>query len=302
MVGALGVAGLSSGAEVAQTACLSLSPFRAVSAVRGSTSNSPESLRDQVLAELRRRQSPSWIFQSAGGCPDGVAVLDVFQKNDDMVSTPQGSALRFRLEWRQLPGMTEFFLPISPRQIPQPTVIAEQLQAVAGQMLARVEVRSVPENVVLRVVSGGGRIAPQSTPVRLLVPPGPLSLEFQSQDVVRRRDTLVSSGGLYDVEVNFTPTRVVLASGVAPNATKVEHHSWPGWASTGVALAGAVWATYRQEKAQKAYSSLGANDSPEAFDQKWNELRDANRLRNACLGLTLVFAGGTAWMEWGRPH
>lgn len=302
LIGGIGSCAWSGGAEISQTACLSLSPFRAVSGLRGSVSGSPESLRDQVLAELRRKSGASWIIQAAGGCPDGVAVLDVFQKNEDLVSTPQGSALRFRLEWRQLPGMTEFFFPVSPRQLPQPGIIAEQLQAVASQMLARVEVRSVPESVTLRVVSGGGRIAPQATPVRLLVPPGPLSLEFQFQDVIRRRDTLVSSGGLYEVEVNFKPSKLVLAPEIAPPPAKVERRSWPVWATTGVALAGAMWATYRQEQAQKAYSSLGAADSPEAFDRKWNELRDANRLRNACLGVTLVFAGGAAWMEWGRPH
>lgn len=286
--------------EVTQTSCLSLSPFRAVSLVRGSAPGSGEALRDQVLSELKRATDSSWNFQAAGGCPQGLAVLDVFQKNEDLVSTPQGNSLRFRLEWRQIPGMTEFFLPLPAKQLPSPVAIAEQLRAVANQMLARVEVGSVPDSVSFKVVSAGGRIPVQITPMRIVVPPGPLSLEFQYQDLTRRQDTLVGSGGLYEVQVNFTPTRVVLPATVLP--AKVVRRTWPAWAAAGLALVGSAWTTYQQERAQKAYSSLGANSPSGAFDQKWSDLRDANRVRNACLGATVILAGGAGWLEWSSAH
>ncbi len=286
--------------ELVQTSCLSLSPFRAVSLVRTAAAGSAETLRDQVLIELKHETDSAWIFQPAGGCPQGMAVLDVFQKNEDLVSTPQGNSLRFRLEWRQLPGMTEFFLPIPSKTLPSPLAIAEQLRAVASQMLARVDLRSIPDSVSFRVVSAGGKIPMRSTPARIVVPPGPLSLEFQYQQLVRRRDTLVGSGGLYDLEVNFTPSRLILASTKIP--PKDTRRTWPAWAAVGLAVVGSAWTTYQQDQAQKEYSSLGASSSGESFERKWNALREANRIRNACLGATLILAGGAGWLEWDSPH
>ncbi|GEM_PF-1556508 len=280
--------------------CLSLSPFRAVSSLQGAPNQAAETLREQVLANLQSQQDSLWVFHAAGACPQDLAVLDVFQKPEDLVATPQGNSLRFRLEWRQIQGTTEFFLPLPAKQLPSAVSVSQQLRAVARQMLARVDVRSTPDSVSFQVVSVSGKHPLRTTPDWFLVPPGPLSMEFRHRDLVRRRDTLLASGGLYEVGIDFTPKRVVLSSGIESSPKK--RRTWPAWAAVGVALAGSAWTTYQQEQAQKAYSSLGPDDHPDAFDRKWSDLQDANRLRNICLGVTLVLTGGAGWLEWDSTH
>lgn len=275
--------------------CLSISPFRAVSAL-GHGSPSPEDLRDRVLAALNSHGDSAWIARTAGSCPDAMAVLDVFQAPSDVVAGPGGPTLRFRLEWRHQPGQTEFFLPCPNRVAPPADSIALQLRAVAQQMSARVSVRSTPEGIPFRVEGWSGSELDLVTPLVLKTPPGAFSVEFSRDGLVRRVDTVVSVGGLYEIDADFRTSRI------DPKVVVVAHTTWPWWGATAVAAAATVFFEWRQTQAQSAYSALGPGDPPERFSAKWSDLRQANLLRNGFLGLTLVLGTGSAWLEWGRSR
>jgi len=275
--------------------CLSVSPFRAVSAL-GHGSPSPEDLRDRVLAALNDRDDSAWIARTAGSCPESMAVLDIFQAPSDVVAAPEGPTLRFRLEWRHQPGQTEFFLPCPNRMSPSADSIAQQLRAVAQQMSAQVSVRSTPEGIPFRVDGLPGSGEPLVTPLVLKTPPGALSVEFSRDGLVRRVDTVVSLGGLYEIDADFRTSRI------DPKVVGAVHRTWPWWGATAVAAATTIFFEWRQTQAQTAYSALGPGDPPERFSAKWSDLREANLLRNGFLGLTLVLGTGSAWLEWSRSR
>lgn len=275
--------------------CLSISPFRAIPAL-GKGNSTPEDLRDQVLVALNRGGDSSWIARAAGACPDSMAVLDIFQTPSDLVAAPEGPALRFRLEWRHQPGQTEFFLPCPNRTALPVDSIVQQLRAVAQQMSARVSVRSTPEGVPFRVEGLSGSRSSLVTPMVLKTPPGAFSVEFNRDGLVRRVDTVVSVGGLYEIDADFRTSRI------EPKVVPVVHRTWPWWGGTAIAAAATVFLEWRQIKAQDAYSALGPGDPPDRFAAKWSDLRQANLLRNGFLGLTLVLGTGSAWLEWGRSR
>jgi len=272
--------------------CLSVSPFRAVPAL-GRGSSGPEDLRDRVLAALNRGGDSTWIARAAGSCPDSMAVLDIFQSPSDVVAAPEGLALRFRLEWRHQPGQTEFFLPCPNRTAPPVDTIVQQLRAVAQQMSAQVSLRSTPEGIPFRVEGLSPAVGSFATPLDLKTPPGAFSVEFSRDGLVRRVDTVVSVGGLYEIDADFRTSRI------EPKVVPVVHRTWPWWGATAIAAATTIYFEWRQTRAQSAYSSLGPTDPPDRFSARWNDLRQANLMRNGFLGLTLVLGTGSAWLEWG---
>jgi hypothetical protein len=273
--------------------CLSISPFRALPAL-GKGFASPEDLRDQVIAAFRGQLDSGWIARPAGFCPEPMAVLDIFQMPSDVVVSADGPTLRIRLEWHHQPGQTEFFLPCPKRAPPPAKDFAEQLRAVAQQMAARVELHSVPEGAALRVT--GLSVAQESlrTPMILKAPPGAFSAEFSLNGLTRRMDTVVVTGGLYEIRADFR------AAHINPGMVPTSHRTWPWWGTTAIAAAGAIFFEWRQSNAQIAYSSLGAGDSPDRYTAKWNDLRQANLLRNGFLGFTLILGTGSAWFEWAQ--
>lgn len=271
--------------------CLSLSPFRAVLAL-GSGKTSPEELRDKVIASLNTSPDPDWTAAMAGSCPEHAATLDVFQMPSDIAASPDGPTLRIHLEWHHQPGQTEFFLPCPNRALPSPSTIAEQLRVVARQMAALVELHSLPEGADLRI-AGLPSSASLRTPLVLKMPPGVLSVEFSRDGLVRRKDTVVSIGGLYEIRADFRRSRI------DPQIQPVKRRTWPWWAATSASLLATLCLQWEQNQAQRAYSDLGETASAAQFDSKWRDLHRANLLRNGFLGLTLVLGGGSAWMEWG---
>ncbi|HXP90823.1 MAG TPA: hypothetical protein VN931_07850 [Fibrobacteria bacterium] len=275
--------------------CLSISPFRAIPAL-GRGPSGPEDLRDQVLEALNRGGDSSWIARSAGSCPESMAVLDIFQAASDVVAAPEGPTLRFRLEWRHQPGQTEFFLPCPNRIAPPVDSIAQQLRAVARQMSAQVSVRSTPEGIPFRVEGWSGSDLDLVTPLVLKTPPGAFSVEFSRGGLVRRVDTVVSTGGLYEIDADFRTSRI------DPKVVGSMRRTWPWWGATAVAAATTIFFEWRQTQAQSAYSALGPGDPPGRFSARWSDLREANLLRNGFLGLTLVLGTGSAWLEWGRSR
>ena len=280
-----------------QSTCMSVSPFRAVPALFESTDSlGPEGLRDLVLKELRRKRSDSaWFFRKAGDCPESMATIDVFQMPGDVVKGPQGQALRVRLEWRHAPGQTEFFVQVPSKAAVPVETIAQQLLVVSEQLLAMVEVVSIPQGAEVRW--GLGEDSRRGTsPLVLLSPPGPLSLELTLQGKMRRVDTVVAVGGYYSLHEDFRVAN--LNAGVRFEPVK----TWPLWALTLTSLLGGVWAAREQELAQRAYSRLGVSESPATFEAKWDNLRTANVLRNGLFSATLVFGLGTAWMEWSNAR
>lgn len=290
-VGLLVGAGFGAAPERTVPVCLSLSPLRALPAL-GKDLPGPEAARDQLLGALRSRHDTGWMDRAAGECPDQMAVLDVFQLPTDLVNSGDGPVLRFRLEWHHQAGPTEFFVPCPARALPNASLLAAQLRLVASQMLARVELRSYPEPVDLEVLSLGP--LPLNTPLVLKTPPGVLSVGFRSGGIQRRKDTLVSTGGLYEIRADFRSARIDPEVGPTLRRT-----TWPWWATTLVAASATGFFQWRQVQAQRAYSRLGPSDSPARFDENWSDLRQANLLRNGGIGLTLVLAAGSSWWEWG---
>lgn len=275
--------------------CLSISPFRALPALDDGLPT-PEDLRDQVIAAFRGELDSGWIARAAGSCPEAMAVLDIFQNPSDIEVSADGPVLRIRLEWHHQAGQTEFFLSCPKRALPPVSVVAEQLRAVAQQMVAQVELHSSPEGATLGV---SGLSPPQEalrTPMVLKTPPGAFWAEFSLNGLVRRMDTVVATGGLYDIHADFRTFHI------DPGLPPVSHRTWPWWSATAAAAAGAIFFEWRQSQAQIAYSSLGTGDSSDRFSTKWRDLRQANLLRNGFLGLTLVLGTGSAWFEWGQSR
>ncbi len=298
---ALGLAGNARAVQIAeplrmQSTCLSVSPFRAVPALtRLNDSLGPEGWRDRVIQALRRsRKDSAWFFRKAGGCPDSMATIDVFQMADDVEATAQGQVMRVRLEWRHAPGQTEFFLPVRNREAFSAELVAQQILVVAEQMLAMVEVTSSPAGATVRWDGAMGAKSGIS-PMVLLAPPGALSLELSYSGKSRRVDTLVSVGGYYAVHADFRLARIDPVVKLEPPKP-----TWPLWALTLTSLLGGVWAAREQVVAQRAYDRLGANAAAGEFDSRWDNLRTANTLRNGFFSATVVFGLGTAWMEWSN--
>jgi hypothetical protein len=273
--------------------CLSISPFRALPSL-GSGLPSPEDLRDQVLLAFRGKLDSGWIARSAGTCPEPMAILDIFQLPSDLVASADGPTLRIRLEWHHQSGQTEFFLPCPKRSPPPAALIAEQLGSVAQQMAARVELHSSPEGAQVKCTGIQPDQAMLETPMVLKTPPGAFSARFSLDGLDRRTDTVLSTGGLYDIHVDFRSAHI------DPGVTSVPRKTWPWWGATAVSAATAIFFEWRQSKAQIAYSSLGAGAGQDQYSAKWRDLRDTNLLRNGFLGLTLVLGTGSAWFEWGQ--
>jgi hypothetical protein len=275
--------------------CLSISPFRALPAL-GKGLPSPEDLRDQVIGAFRGQLDSGWIARPAGSCPESIAILDIFQAPSDIVPSADGPSLRIRLEWHHQAGQTEFFLPCPKRAPPSAAEISEQLRAVAQQMSARVELHSLPEGAGLRVTGLGFVQDTLRTPMVLKTPPGAFSAEFSLGGLTRRMDTVVTTGGLYDIRADFRASRI------DPGLVPVSRRTWPWWGATAAAFAATIFFEWEQTHAQHAYSALGATDSPNLFAARWGDLRQANLLRNGFLGLTLICGTGSAWFEWGQSR
>lgn len=297
VIGLLVVASWGWAASTAKTmsACLSLSPFRALPAL-GGIQPSPEELRDKVVSSLGPLLDSNWVVRPAGSCPEHQAILDVFQMPADIVSSTDGPTLRIRLEWHHQPGQTEFFLSCPGRALPPVAAIAEQLRAVAQQMTAQVDFHSTPEGADLNISGLAGPGEQLQTPLTLKMPPGVLSVEFSRDGLVRRKDTLVSTGGLYDIHADFRRSRI------APETMPAPRRTWPWWAATSASLLATLCLQWEQNQAQQAYSDLGATATSRQFDSKWRDLRRANLLRNGFLGLTLVVGAGSAWLQWGQTR
>lgn len=282
--------------ERVEATCLAVSPLRAIPALEGRKDTlGPEGWRDAVVRTLRQQRTDSnWIFRAAGECPDGVATIDVFQLPTDVVARAQGQALRVRMEWRHVPGTAEFFLAVSEKRPLEPSSVAEQMLAFADQQMAQVELSSLPPGASAKVLSGETWRTLGPAPRSILVPPGALSVAFETQAKQRRIDTLVDAGGSYTVVADFRAARI------DPRVHWTAPPTWPLWSMAVISVAGGIWATREQILAQRAYSRLGANDTPAAFSDRWSRLRTANLWRNGLLSAAVVFGVGAGWMEWNN--
>lgn len=274
--------------------CLAISPLRAVAALAGKRDTlGPEGWRDALLASLRKaRPDSSLVFRAAGECPEGGAVLDVFQLPTDVVASAQGQAMLLRMEWKHVAGPTEFFLSPGPKGAMDPALIASQLLPVVDQRMARIELSSAPAGAEIALLSATGAPALGQSPQSLLVPPGALSVSFQLQGKQRRIDTLVVAGSSYQVFADFQVVRI------DPQVHWEPPRAWPLWSLAAVSLAGGLWAAREQVLAQRAYSRLGPSDGSATFAQRWSDLRTANLWRNGLFSASAVFTLGAGWLEW----
>lgn len=278
--------------------CLAISPLRAIPALTGrKDSLGPEGWRDAVVRALRQARTDSnWIFRPAGECPESVATIDVFQLPTDVVASPQGQVLRMRMEWKHVVGQSEFFLSASETHPLEPLSIANQLLAIADQRMAQIELSSLPPGAIAKILSGAQWHTLGPSPQSILVPPGALSVAFDSPGMQRRIDTLVGSGRNYLVVADFRAERI------DPRVSWEPRRTWPWWSLALISVAGGLWATREQVLAQRAYSRLGSGDSPETYSEKWSQLRTANLWRNGLFSAALVVGTGASWMEWSNRH
>ena len=276
--------------------CLAISPLRAIPAISArKDSLGPEGWRDAVVRSLRQsRTDSSWIFRSAGECPESVAILDVFQFPTDVVASAQGQALRMRMEWKHVAGQTEFFLSASEKHPLEPSSVADQLLTIADQQMAQVELSSLPPGATAKWLSGAQWRSLGPAPQSILLPPGALSVSFETNGKQRRIDTLVDAGRNYLVLADFRASRI------DPQIRWEPRRTWPWWSLTLVSVAGGLWATREQVLAQRAYSNLGSGDTPATFSQKWSQLRTANLWRNGLFSAAVVFGIGAGWLEWSN--
>jgi hypothetical protein len=296
----VGLAHVVQGGETASRhidpTCLAISPLRAIPALAGQTDSlGPEGWRDAVVRSLRQSRTDSnWIFRPAGECPQSVATLDVFQFPTDVVASAQGQALRMRMEWKHVPGQSEFFLSASERHPLDPASVANQLLTIADQQMAQVELASLPPGATAKLLSGEDWRTLGPTPQSILVPPGALSVSFDFRDKKRRIDTLVDAGRSYLVLADFRAARI------DPQVRWEPRRTWPLWSLTLISVAGGLWATREQVLAQRAYSRLGSSDTPAAFSERWSRLRAANLWRNGLFSAAVVFGIGAGWLEWSN--
>lgn len=286
--------GLETAARRVEPTCLAISPLRAIPALTGRKDTlGPEGWRDAVVRALRQaRPDSSWMFRPAGECPATVATIEVFQFPTDVVASAQGQALRLRMEWRHVAGPAEFFLPVTEKRPLEPMFLANELLAFAVQQMAQLELSSHPSGALARLLSGEEWRNLGPTPRSIRVPPGALSVSFDSKGRQRRVDTLVEAGKNYLVVADFRTARI------DPGIRWESRPTWPLWSMALISVAGGLWATREQVLAQRAYDRLGADATTADFSESWSRLRTANLWRNGLFSAAIVFGMGAGWMEW----
>lgn len=269
-------------------ACLSLSPLRALPAARLDSARGSW-WRDRLADSLRPRlEGTGWILASAGACPDGMPVLDVFQQPGDLVRDADGSIVKLRLEWRHRPGTSLALLDDPDHPESRMGVWASQVKVAADIQLGHVSlVAPLPVKVSLAQGDSWKRLG--ETPLDWMQAPGPLRLRLESKGHVQRDlDTLLEAG--QTLRLNLP----------AP-ATSTNHRSrWaiPLWSASALCLAGGLWYSLEMESAYSRYSRLDASNSPEEFDNAWSEVRRDNLLRNILLVSSAAFLSGALYLHF----
>ncbi|MEN9353090.1 MAG: hypothetical protein RL318_415 [Fibrobacterota bacterium] len=258
--------------------CLSISPFRASLAADSSGS---QSQKRRLMDSLQRQLGEGWRVESAGNCPSSGPVLDLFQRPGDLLETQGSSLLRVRLEWRQASGVTLVTLEPQGRLQGDVSLWARTLAAtIRTQMLVPVQVSADADDA--RVSGDLSGILPVSG----LLPPGPMKLKVNAAG--RRPsalDTLLLPGKPMQLDLHLTP---LPSQGISKLHSKPS--TLPRWISYGVgvvAASGAGWYAWRQQVAEERYRNLGANAAPGQFSNRWDDVRQANLVRNTLAGISL---------------
>lgn len=269
-------------------ACLSLSPLRALPAARLDSARGSW-WRDRLADSLRPRIAESgWILAAAGDCPEGMPVLDVFQQPGDLTRDADGALVKLRLEWRHRPGASLALLDDPDHPELRMGLWASQVKVAADLQLGHVSlVAPLPVKVSIARGTSWKRLG--ETPLDWRQPPGQLRLRLEAKGSVQRDlDTLLEAG---------QSLRLNLPAPAAP-ANKRSRWAIPLWSASALCLAGGLWYSLEMERAYSRYSRLDASNSPEEFDDKWSEVRQANLLRNGLLIASGAFLAGAVYINF----
>lgn len=270
-------------------ACLSLSPLRALPAARLDSARGSW-WRDRLVDSLRPRLSGSaWILASAGQCPDGMPVLDVFQQPGDLTRDADGSLVKLRLEWRHQPGLSFALLDDPDHPESRIGLWASQLRVAADLQLGHVDVSS-PVPTPLARLTGRTWVSQGETPVGWAQPPGPVRLRIGTRGDARRDlDTIVESG---------QSLRLAIPAPATPPKPRRSRWELPMWGASALCLVGGLWYSLETERAYSRYSRLDASNPSADFDDSWAEVRRANLLRNILLAGSGSFLAGALYLHF----
>lgn len=272
-----------------EPACLSLSPLRALPAARLDSARGAW-WRDRLGDSLQRRLDGSkWVLASAGQCPEGLPVLDVFQQPGDLTRDEDGSLVRLRLEWRHRPGTTFAILDDPDHPESRIGLWASQVKVAADLQLGTVSVTSsLPAK--LSILHGSAWRNLGETPQEWTQAPGRLTLRLSRDGSSRDLDTLLESGQRLRLDA---PTLPIVNSG-----KRRSRWAAPLWGASALCLAGGLWYSLEMERAYSRYSRLDESNSPQDFSDQWSEVRTANVLRNVFLTCSGAFLAGALYLHF----
>jgi hypothetical protein len=273
-----------------EPACLSLSPLRALPAARLDSARGAW-WRDRLADSLKKRLDNSkWVLASAGQCPEGLPVLDVFQQPGDLTRDADGSLVKLRFEWRHRPGTTFAILDDPDHPESRVGLWASQVKVAADLQMGTVAITSPLPTKVSLLASNSSWRALGETPQEWSQAPGRFTLRLSREGQTRDIDTLLESG-----------QRLRLDAPVFPATTPDKPRSrWsiPLWGASALCLAGGLWYSLEMERAYSRYSRLDASNSPQDFDDQWDEVRNANLLRNILLSCSGAFLAGALYLHF----
>ena len=273
-----------------EPACLSLSPLRALPAARLDSARGAW-WRDRLADSLRKRLEDSkWVLASAGQCPDGLPVLDVFQQPGDLTRDADGSLVKLRFEWRHRPGTTLAILDDPDHPESRIGLWASQVKVAADLQLGTVAIASpLPAKVSILAPNTSWRPLGE-TPQEWSQAPGRITLRLSREGLTRDIDTLLESGQRLRLDAPAFPT-----PGPKPARSR---WSAPLWGASALCLAGGLWYSLEMERAYSRYSRLDESNSPQDFSDQWSEVRSANLLRNILLAGSGVFLAGALYLHF----
>jgi len=265
--------------------CLSISPFRASGS---SDSATVQSQRKRLLDSLRTQLGEDWKVEPAGKCPPGSAILDLFQRPGDFIETPGNSLLRVRLEWRHSPGPTLVTLEPQGRTGGDVSLWSRTLSITARQQM-QVPLQISTDGPVSQV-SGS---LEGKTPLSALLPPGPFRTVLKAPGYA---SVAIDTQLVLGTPLQLQARMVRLPGSSVPAVTKPS--SMPRWVAYGLSaasLAGSLYFHFQQTSAQDSYRALGQDAPASSFQNRWNDVHQANLWRNtlavsgvSCLGIGVV--------------
>jgi len=270
-------------------ACLSLSPLRALPAARLDSARGAW-WRDRLADSLAvRLHGTGWILASAGKCPEGLPILDVFQQPGDLTRDADGALVKLRMEWRQHSGTAVALLSDPDHPEAQLGLWASQTLVTANFQRGQVTLVAEHPVTVLQSSDAQGWKRLGETPLDWSQAPGLLRLRVQANgSVAKDLDTVLEAGQTlrWNIPVPTKPPA---------RHTRLEF-SLIG--ASALCLVGGLWYSLEMERAYTRYSRLDAQSPDDAFGLAWNEVERDNLLRTILLAGSGTLLAGVLYVHF----